>query len=191
MLSRKVIPTNISNSNQGQLYKRVQNEAQENKQGNRRYHNKKSVSAIESNDDREEEDPHDAFTALHIQAIERTQEERNEAFVEIELGLPEIRRRVFLTAKVDTGAQANTMPLRAYKQLYPAKILTNGDPDPSFLKQKNTRLIAYNKTQIKQFGIINIPAKYKSKWINSEFFVVEDYGPAILGLSLDICIAEL
>ena len=42
--------------------------------------------------------------------------------------------------KVDSGAAANVIPLRDYKELYPNRILGNGQPNPRFIQPSESKL---------------------------------------------------
>ena len=88
-----------------------------------------------------------------------------------------------LKVKVDTGAEGNILPLRIFQQMYPRKIDARGIPKTDSIEQKNTTLIAYNGSVIKQFGSIMIPCSYAdSPWHQEEFYITDVSGPAILGL---------
>ena len=88
-----------------------------------------------------------------------------------------------LTAKIDTGAAANTLPLRTYKQMFPERMQADGTPDLQQLHQDNSMLTAYNGTCIKQHGKIKIPCQHADgPWADTEFYVVDSDGPVILGL---------
>lgn len=49
----------------------------------------------------------------------------------------------------------------------------------------NTRLTAYNGTNIPQHGEQSLPCRYgTSEWKNIEFFIAETAGPVIFGLQI-------
>ncbi|XP_072170543.1 uncharacterized protein [Diadema setosum] len=88
-----------------------------------------------------------------------------------------------LTAKVDTRAQANTLPVRTYRRMFPERILPDGTPNDLYLSQDSSMLTAYNGTQIQQHGKVTIPCQWNdSPWIDTSFYVVNSEGPVIMGL---------
>ena len=89
--------------------------------------------------------------------------------------------------KVDTGASRNVLPLCLFRHLYPNCIDKTGHP--TGLNVSNTRLMAYNGTQIPLFGslhgsIIWQPGSPSAQpcQINSCWYVADTPGPAILCL---------
>ncbi|KAG1670042.1 hypothetical protein GQR58_017161 [Nymphon striatum] len=107
-------------------------------------------------------------------------EPKNEAFVQVDIFIK--KRQHKLELKVDTGAQANTLPLRTFRKMFPEQ-LKNNYPVKSCLSPTSAILTAYNGTQIPCHGIIKLPISFKdSQWTHSEFYVVDVPGPPILGL---------
>ncbi|XP_014665236.1 PREDICTED: uncharacterized protein K02A2.6-like [Priapulus caudatus] len=98
----------------------------------------------------------------------------DQAFVKIDV---QIRHKpANLMLKVDTGAQANLLPMRTYRAMFP-------DTQDANLIPSQCRLVAYNGTPIKCLGTIAVPCRYKdSEWDFTDFFLVDVPGPAILGL---------
>ena len=60
-----------------------------------------------------------------------------------------------LCIKVDTGASRNILPLHLFRHLYPNCIDKTGQP--TGLNASNTRLTAYNGTQVPLFGSLYGP----------------------------------
>ena len=50
---------------------------------------------------------------------------------------------------------------------------------------KSVRLVAYNVTEIRQYGACHIDLQFKSKWINAKFHVV-DQCMTLIGLTDNI-----
>ena len=99
-----------------------------------------------------------------------------EAFVNIDIVCPQKSGQHCLRLKVDTGASGNTLPLRILQNMY-------GGSWRSELSPTLTQLKAYNGTEIRCVGTIDLLCQYKgSKWANQTFYVVDVQGPAILGL---------
>ncbi len=105
--------------------------------------------------------------------------ERDEAFTTLKIQAPKIKGTHNLKLKIDTGAQGNTLPIRTYHMMYGA------NPSDSEVLQpiRNTRLTAYNGQDIRCIGTINILCKFKdSNFHDTQFFVVDVPGPAVVGL---------
>ena len=112
-----------------------------------------------------------------------SQEERRDAFAEVEIRQDNARRIIHLHAKVDTGAQANTIPIRIYRRMYPAQLAADGFPRAGHLTPTQSVLTAYNGTRIDQYGTITLPCRRgPMEWENTVFHVCEADGPAITGL---------
>ena len=105
-----------------------------------------------------------------------TQDERQAIMVKLDVRPPKITRKVTLTLKADTGANANVLPTRCLYQMYP-----DAGEHKRLLQPTTTRLTAVNDTNIHTHGTIKMPVKLdKSKWINLLFYVCDTQGPAIL-----------
>nr|XP_006823887.1 PREDICTED: uncharacterized protein LOC102805367 [Saccoglossus kowalevskii] len=117
-----------------------------------------TIGTIHANDNREE-----VYTLLQIERAELTQ-------------------KINLKCKVDTGAQSNVLPLRLFRNIFPDKIDSKGNPKPNALQGTNMILSAYGGSQIKQLGTITIPCQHRGRKINCIFYVTDATGPAILGL---------
>ena len=61
-----------------------------------------------------------------------------------------------LKVKVDTSAQANVLPPRTYKRMYPSDIAADGLPKRGRLDYTATVLIAYNGLPIRQYGTLRL-----------------------------------
>ena len=125
-------------------------------------------------------EPEEQMESLMFNCINMTQ--RDEAFVLINIKLPNRNGIHKLRLKINTGAQGNTLPVSTFHRMFPEKLDTDGFPN---IKKQfiNKKLIAYNGTPIKCFGNIKIPCQYnKSDWHVSTFHIVDLQGPAVLGL---------
>ena len=89
-----------------------------------------------------------------------------------------------LSAKIDTGAQGNTIPLRTFRRMYPDKLDAEGFPVEHIVAAaRYARLTAYNGTSIACHGIVNIPCNYSNTaWNDTQFYIVDVTGPAVIGL---------
>ncbi|XP_029212518.2 uncharacterized protein LOC114976273 [Acropora millepora] len=106
---------------------------------------------------------------------------RDEAFAKISVELPNVDHpNPVLKVKVDTGAQGNILPLRIYKNMFPDNVDENGLPTGTAPSQ--TKLTAYNGTQIFQHGVCSIKCSFGDKETDAVFYVADVEGPAICGL---------
>ena len=77
---------------------------------------------------------------------------------------------------MDTGAAGNTLPVRTFKQIF-------GSLDLDKISQRNDiNLTAYNGEPIRCLGSIKLNCGFKNKWEETDFYVVDVTGPAIVGL---------
>ena len=122
----------------------------------------------------------DAITVATTHTINTT---RDEAFANIKVRLDNRPGTHNFNIKVDTGAGANTLPFRTFKQMFPKHLDDDGNPCKDYLQPTKQVLFAYNNTPIECRGTTNIKCCYKdSIWISAPFYVVDVPGPAILGL---------
>ena len=78
--------------------------------------------------------------------------------------------------KIDTGANGNLLPVSMFKQL--GGIMTE-------LREtigKSVRLVAYNDTEIRQYGMCHIDLQFKSGRKTAKFFVL-DQCTTLIGLT--------
>ena len=108
-------------------------------------------------------------------------DKRDEAFVTMNIEISNQKHKLQL--KVDTGAQANTLPLHTYRKMFPTRLDSHGFPCKGTLKETTCALSAYNGSKITCCGITTIPMAYQNTgWRDTDFFVVDVPGPAVLGL---------
>jgi hypothetical protein len=89
-----------------------------------------------------------------------------------------------LTTEVDTGAGANVMPVRCFKQLYPKYMSSDGKPDqscPHLKPQLFSNLRTYIGEIIPQYGTITLKCSVGSKTRDIQFYICETNGPILLG----------
>lgn len=107
--------------------------------------------------------------------------ERTKAYVTIKVYPQNGRQgKQYLKAKVDSGAEGNTLPLRTFRDMYPGQMRESGLPNLAV--PDGVRLTAYNGTEIRCFGEIKIPCCFEETSYLAHFYVVDTPGPAILGL---------
>ena len=108
-----------------------------------------------------------------------------EAFATVDMPVAS-KKRASLRCKVDTGAGGNVMPLWAFAKLFPNQLMKT--QMPTGLRKCNTKLRAYNGTNIPQLGALDTPITWKdeeAKEVNkmdTTFYITNTPGPAILEL---------
>lgn len=129
----------------------------------------------------------DDFERLAFDVITSSENhiDSEDLMVHLDVDMPQ-GKTADLFCKVDTGAQGNVLPLRTFRKMFPDQLSRDKTPIPGDLVRKKpfVRLDAYNGTEIKQYGVINLKLRYKplsSNWISAEFFIGDTDGPIILG----------
>ena len=151
------------------------------KKKNRQVH---ALSA-EQHESESEEDTveHFAFDSIQVCSLEGPSQ--NEAFANITRKPAPAdgkRKIVDLKCKIDTGAQANIIPLRIFQKIYPEELDSNGLPMDGVLRQSDARLFSYGGTEIKQYGTRDIQCHYKGNQTLVRFYIADANARAILGL---------
>ena len=77
--------------------------------------------------------------------------------------------------KVDDGAEANLLPLRSFRSMFPHALDGDGYPLDGFLDNSRTRLECYNDGKLVNHGSITLKLKHYSNgsFQDHQFFVVE------------------
>ena len=100
------------------------------------------------------------------------------AFTDLDIKLPQKPGQYTLQVKIDTGANANALPLRTFRQMYPKQNVND-----IVHRATDAKLTSYSGDNIKCIGTMNIDCKYQtSAWNDTKFYVVDVPGPVILGL---------
>ena len=103
-----------------------------------------------------------SFSELSFSKLSLSDSKRNKVFVTLHVKLPSFPGTHNFKLKVDTGAQANTMPLRVFQSMFPNCLTSNGYPNPDFLKgDESEKLYAYTNTPIKCHGRVCIACKFR------------------------------
>ena len=96
------------------------------------------------------------------------------------IGIKLPHRRVVdkLQVKVDDGAEANLLPLRSFRSMFPHALDGDGYPLDGFLDDSSTRLECYNNSKLVNHGSITLKLKHYSNgsFQDHEFFIVETPG---------------
>ena len=78
--------------------------------------------------------------------------------------------------KVDTGADDNLLPISVHKSL------DGSLHELAKAIDKSMRLVTYNNTEIKQYGVYHITVQFKMKQLKAKFFLL-DQTTTLTGLS--------
>ncbi|GFR59527.1 transposon Ty3-I Gag-Pol polyprotein [Elysia marginata] len=162
-------------------------------EGDRNHHNKgnpKKSSAKPPNKcykkgkvhDLQEMDSATDDDEFYVNPVDSTVDEREEIFTRIPAKVPERGTAVMkIKCKLDTGANANILTLRSFKQIYSNKVTNNNKiVNACFVRQSNTKLIGYSGEPIRHSGSVVFECG-KAK-LPLKFFLVDTDGPNILGL---------
>jgi hypothetical protein len=121
---------------------------------------------------------------LRVNALNAaSQKQVRKRFVKFRFHKPESQRVKEAKLKVDTGAEANLMPLKMYRELFPENLNKEGLPIKSVLERSNAILEAYGGTVIKQIGLVHLPCEYGGRKFMCEFYISDVDGPILLGLN--------
>ena len=104
-------------------------------------------------------------------------------FVRFRFHKPKVGRVKEARLKVDTGAEADLMPLRKYRELFPENLDEDGLPRKCFLERSNAVLEAYGGTVIKHIGLVHLPCEYDGRKFMCDFYISDVEGPILLGLN--------
>ena len=63
----------------------------------------------------------------------------------LDVKLPNRPGRDTLKVKLDMGAEANILPVRTYRNMFPERMLADGTPDPEYLQSTNRVQIQQGK----------------------------------------------
>ena len=99
------------------------------------------ICAINS-DTREPSKLYREFELLMFDAVQLQRDNRTEIFTELQIRLPDRPSTHTLKAKVDTGAEGNTLPLRNFRRMFPDTVDDLGQPIPGSTKKGLTILTA-------------------------------------------------
>ena len=145
-----------------------------------RHDSKKTFQCTKSEDSEDGDDPILKIQNVNINMNLKSTTEQLNATVEVK------KPKANLTVQVDTGAEANLLPLRCFKQMFPEHTSDDGKPVPCEIVNVKpfTKLSAYNSSEIKHYGAVKLLCKHAStkSWNNTDFYICESSGPIILGL---------
>ena len=93
-----------------------------------------------------------------------------------------LRKSMLAELKIDSGAEANVMPLKMYRRFFPERFGKDGLPLKRFLRKSDRRLEAYGGVNVPHMGTVNMPCEYNGKKFMCRFFLCNIEGAMLLGL---------
>ncbi|KAK7083081.1 hypothetical protein SK128_000867 [Halocaridina rubra] len=108
---------------------------------------------------------------ITISVDECNKGERESIMVKLNAKLKDVFQRVMLTLKADIAENANILPLRRLKQMYP------NEQNPCYRLEKYlVRLTAVNRTCTEHIGYTDIQLQFEiSEWMDKRFYVWSSY----------------
>ena len=150
----------------------------------RRGSHNKSVNMVNEHDDepecRQDQWQDIVYDTINIHSC-TTEHNRTKAFATLRIfpnNNSEVRQ--YLKAKVDSGAEGNTLPLRTFKSMFPNNTDTQGHP--VMKETMGIRLTTYNGSALKCHGQVEIKCEYQGSTCMANFYVVDTPGPPLIGL---------
>ena len=84
--------------------------------------------------------------------------------------------------KIDSGAEANVIPLKVYRCMFPERFGKDGVPLSRFVRKSTRRLEAYGGASVPHLGTVNLPCEYNGKKFMCRFFLCDIDGAMLVGL---------
>ena len=122
---------------------------------------------------------------VHIDAItamDTARDGKTYVLTDLDVKLPNRAYCDTLRVKLDMGAEANILPLRTYKNMFPERIQQDGTPDPKFLQSTNLEFECNRNNTITSHGCIKLDIGLPGKpLITAQFFISEHHDQVLLG----------
>ena len=93
-------------------------------------------------------------TENFVQKLDTARDGKTYVQAELDVQLPHHKHRSTLKVKLDMGAEANILPLRTYKKMFPHQLLPDGTPDAQFLKKTTLDFECNKRSTIRSLGCI-------------------------------------
>ena len=101
---------------------------------------------------------------------------------QLDVKLPNRPGRDTLKVKLDMGAEANILPVRTYRNMFPERMLADGTPDPEYLQSTNIEFECNKDSIIRSLGCINLDiALPGKKMITAQFFLSNHHNQVLIG----------
>ena len=102
------------------------------------------------------------------------------AYLDVQLHCRNNRDSIW--AKLDMGAEANILPVRTYRKMFPDRCLNNSSPDPAFLQPTVLKLECNKDSIIRSPQCITLQISLPGKQlIDSQFFLSEQHEQILIG----------
>ena len=121
-----------------------------------------------------------SLNALHV-SMHAASKKPTKRYAKFRFHKPEINKIVEDKLKVDTGAEANLMPLKNYRALFPENLNDALMPKKRFVEKSMAVLEAYGGTVIRHIGTVNLLCEYAGRKFMCPFFLSDVDGPILLG----------
>ena len=83
---------------------------------------------------------------------------------------------------MDIGAEANILPVRTYRKMFPERMLADGTSDPKYLQSTNMEFKCNKDSIIRSNGCINLDiALPGKKMITVQFFLSNHHNQVLIG----------
>jgi hypothetical protein len=124
------------------------------------------------------------FSSLSLCAlrISSVTDQTRKRFVKFHFHDLEMGKSLAAELKIDSGAEANVMTLKKYKELFPKRVSADGLPVAKYLRKSKRKLEAYGGVEVPQLGTVSLPCQYGDKKFMCMFFLCDIEGSMLLGL---------
>ena len=117
-----------------------------------------------------------------VQKLDTARDGKTYVLAELDVQLPHHKYRSTLKVKLDMGAEANILPLRTYKKMFPHQLLPDGTPDAQFLKKTTLDFECNKRSTIRSLGCIILEIGLPDKHlIPAQFFISADHEQILIG----------
>ena len=122
------------------------------------------------------------LTVDHLTTLDTDREGKTCVMVNLEIQLPHRRGRDRLQVKADMGAEANILPLRTYKQMFPHRINKDGTLQLAHLQQAHLEFKSNEASIIDCPGCITLEVGQPGQKLhNRQFFISPVHNTVLLG----------
>ena len=117
-----------------------------------------------------------------VQKLDTARDGKTYVQAELDVQLPHHKYRSTLKVKLDMGAEANILPLRTYKKMFPHQLLPDGTPDAQFLKKTTLDFECNKRSTIRSLGCIILEIGLPDKHLMpAQFFISADHEQILIG----------
>ena len=117
-----------------------------------------------------------------ITMMDTAKDGKTYVLTQLDVKLPNRPGRDTLKVKLDMGAEANILPVRTYRNMFPERMLADGTPDPEYLQSTNIEFECNKDSIIRSLGCINLDiALPGKKMITAQFFLSNHHNQVLIG----------